>query len=123
VFLSNGIVPEIIPKMDLNDGIEAARQVLKVCYFDEMPTYEGLEHLRAYCRLWDEKVQAFKDRPSHDAHSHGADAFRYMALAVGKVAEMQPLQYTKSGLQSGATYGFTMNDLWDSQPKPSRRIG
>ena len=123
VFLSNGIVPEIIPKMDLNDGIEAARQVLKVCWFDELPTYEGLEHLRAYCRLWDEKVQAFKDRPNHDAHSHGADAFRYMALACGKVPEMQVLQSNKNGLQSGQTYGFSLEDLWDTQPKPTRRLG
>lgn len=123
VFLSNGIVPEIIPKMDLNDGIEAARQVLKVCWFDELPTYEGLEHLRAYCRLWDEKIQAFKDRPNHDAHSHGADAFRYMALAVGKTPELQVLHSQQNGLQSGQTYGFSMNDLWDCQHKPSRRLG
>lgn len=122
VFLSNGIIPEIIPRMDLQDGIEAARQVLKHCWFDEEATYDGLEHLRAYSRTWDEKTSSFKDRPNHDAHSHAADAFRYLALASGEVKGLQPLTNGMYGAESGANYSFCLEDLWNSQPQPSTRI-
>jgi len=47
----------------------------------------GLEALRAYRADFDEKAKTFHDRPRHDWSSHGADAFRYMALAW---REMQP---------------------------------
>jgi phage terminase large subunit len=123
VFLQNGIIPEIVPKMDLQDGIEAARQVIPLCWFDEGPTYEGLEHLRAYCRLWDEKTQAFKDRPNHDSHSHAADAFRYMALSCGAPSVLSVLTLEGTDAKKGAHYAFCLEDLWHSQPAPSRRIG
>lgn len=121
-FLANGIRPEIIPKMSLQDGIEAARQVIKKCWFDENKTYEGLEHLRAYSRTWDEKTASFKDRPNHDSHSHAADAFRYFALSCGDVGVLELLTPDPTDAKNRATYPFTLNDLWDSQPKPSTRI-
>lgn len=123
VFLANGIHPEIIPKMDLQDGIEAARQILPYCWFDEDRCYEGLEHLRAYSRTWDEKTQSFKDRPNHDAHSHASDAFRYLALASGDIPTGEVLTHRHHDGNNAATYKFSLNDLWDTAPKPSRRIG
>lgn len=123
VFLFNGIYPEIVPKMSLQDSIEAARQVIPFCWFNEERTYEGLEHLRAYSRTWDEKTSSFKDKPNHDAHSHAADAFRYMALSSGKVAELGLLTPEATGDIKRTTYGFNLEQLWESQPKPSRRIG
>ena len=123
VFLHNGIFPDIVPKMSVQDSIEAARQVLPFCWFNEERTYEGLEHLRAYSRTWDEKTSSFKDRPNHDSHSHAADAFRYMALSTGKVAEMGLLTGGANSEINRQTYGFSMDDLWDCQPKQSRRLG
>ena len=123
VFLYNGIYPDIVPKMALQDSIEAARQILPFCWFNEERTYEGLEHLRAYSRTWDEKTSSFKDRPNHDSHSHAADAFRYMALSTGKVAEMGLLTDDSNSGINRQTYGFTMDDLWDCQPKQSGRLG
>lgn len=123
VFLYNGIYPDIVPKMALQDSIEAARQILPFCWFNEEKTYEGLEHLRAYSRTWDEKTSSFKDRPNHDSHSHAADAFRYMALSTGKVAEMGLLTDDSNSGINRQTYGFTMDDLWDCQPKQSGRLG
>jgi hypothetical protein len=109
--------------MALQDSIEAARQVLPFCWFNEERTYEGLEHLRAYSRTWDEKTSSFKDRPNHDAHSHAADAFRYMALSSGKIAEMGLLTGGENSEINRQTYGFSLDQLWDSQPKASQRIG
>jgi phage terminase large subunit len=123
-FLANGIRPQMVPEMSLQDGIEAARMVLPFCWFDEGVTYEGLEHLRAYMRDWDEKTQTFRSRPKHDQHSHAADAFRYLALSAGKVmgkshqGHKMPTRTAK-----GAHYAYSLEDIWDTAPTQSTRIG
>ena len=122
-FLSAGIVPEIVPKMKFQDGVEAVRQVIPKCWFDEERTYEGLEHLRAYCREWDEKGGTFRDKPNHDAHSHGADAFRYLALSCGEFSSLVSLTNIETDTKTSTTYSFTLEDLWATQAAPSRRIG
>lgn len=40
----------IVPNLDVQDGIQAARKVLPRCWFDEEKCYEGLEALRQYQR-------------------------------------------------------------------------
>lgn len=64
------------------DGHNAVRAILPRCYFDEKKCEDGIEAMRQYRREWDEKKQAFKDRPLHDWTSHPADAFQTMALGV-----------------------------------------
>ena len=66
----------------MDDGIQAARSMLNKCWFDEEKTDRGVEALLQYRREYDEKGKAWRGRPLHDWTSHGADAFRY--LAVGK---------------------------------------
>lgn len=122
-FLSAGIVPKLIPKMNFQDGVEAVRQILPKCFFNEDTTYDGLEHLRAYCRLWDEKASAFKDRPNHDSHSHAADAFRYLALAAGELPMLKPLTRVPTDATTQTLYPFSLEDLFANQIPPSRRIG
>jgi len=122
VFLSNGIVPEIVPKMKFADGVEAVRQVIRGCWFDEERVYAGLEHLRAYCREWDEKAGTFRDRPSHDAHSHGADAFRYLALSCGEFNTSILLTESATDAKNTTLYSFSLEDLWATQSPASRRI-
>jgi len=120
-FLSAGVVPKIVPRMKLQDSIEAARQVLAACWFDEEKCYEGLEHLRAYCRIWDEKTGAFRNQPNHDAHSHGADSFRYLAAACGRVAQPEAA-VASDEVNQRATYGFCLEDLYAAQPQTRARI-
>ena len=125
-FLSSGIRPTIVPEMSLQDGIEAARLVLPSCWFDEERTYDGLDHLRAYMREWDEKSQTFRNKPKHDQHSHAADAFRYFALAARPVmrkAHPDPTISPKPDRARGAHYQFSLEDLWDCAPQQSARIG
>jgi hypothetical protein len=123
-FLQNGIRPQLVPEMSLQDGIEAARLVLQKCWFHEDATYEGLEHLRAYMREWDEKTQTYRNRPKHDQHSHASDAFRYLALAarpvVGKSEHVAKAAPVKAG---GTSYQFCLEDIWDTGPQPTQRIG
>ena len=80
-------IPRILPKQNVMDGINAARVTIGKAWFDGTKCYDGLEALRAYRADFDEKAKTFHDRPRHDWSSHGADAFRYMALAW---REMQP---------------------------------
>jgi hypothetical protein len=41
----------------------------------------GIEALKQYRREWDDKLKTFKRAPLHDWTSHGADAFRYLAMS------------------------------------------
>ena len=73
---------EIAPRLGLEDGIQQARAMIGKCWFDQKNCSRGIEALLQYRRQFDEKLKAWKSRPLHDWTSHGADAFRY--LAVGK---------------------------------------
>jgi len=123
-FLANGIQPRMVPEMSLQDGIEAARLVLPKCWFDEEPTYDGLDHLRAYMREWDERSQTYRNRPKHDQHSHASDAFRYLALAAGPVkGKTQRGPKITPSQAKGAHYAFSLDQIWDTAPQPEMRIG
>jgi len=123
-FLANGIRPNLVPEMSLQDGIEAARMIIPHCYFDEQGTYEGVEHLRAYMREWDEKTQTYRNRPKHDQHSHASDSFRYLALASRPTSRKSSRVTTISSLpKGGASYAFALNDIWDCQQVQSGRVG
>jgi phage terminase large subunit len=73
---------QIAPKLGVDDGIQAARSMIAKCWFDEERCDRGIEALRQYRREFDEKLKTWRGRPLHDWTSHGADAFRY--LAVGR---------------------------------------
>lgn len=76
-----GISFDVAPNVALEDGIEAARALLPKCYFDEKQAARGLDALRSYHKEFDEKNGAWKLKPLHDWSSHGADAWRYLALS------------------------------------------
>jgi len=80
-FLAAGFNVDIVPRLSVQHGIDAARLILPKCYFHPrcMP---GIEALRAYRRSFNEKTKAFSNQPLHDWSSHGADAFRYLCLTA-----------------------------------------
>ena len=71
---------EIAPKLAVEDGIQAARTMIPKCWFDADNCTRGIEALRQYRRDFDEKLKTWRGRPLHDWTSHGADAFRYLAV-------------------------------------------
>lgn len=85
-----GIYFEIAPKLSLEDGINAARIVFSRCYFEEEKCKEGLECLMNYRWDFNTRIDEFKAVPVHDWASHGADAFRYMAVMISR-KEQKPL--------------------------------
>ena len=73
-------VRRAVNSTQLGDDIETCRRFLGSCWFDEAKCQDGITCLDGYRKEWDEKLGAFKDRPLHDAASHGADAFRTGAV-------------------------------------------
>lgn len=66
VFQSLGIQVDIIPRQKVEDGIQAARNLLPLCWFDAVKCHRGLEALKEYSREWDDKAQVFKQKPKHN---------------------------------------------------------
>jgi hypothetical protein len=71
----------VVPKTGVDTGIESVREILPSCVFDEGKCAEGISHLEGYRKEWDDKRGCWKDKPLHDFTSHGADGFRYFAVA------------------------------------------
>ena len=68
--------------MSIDEGIELAREALPKCCFDSVKTEDGVKCLESYRKEWNDKLGCWRDRPLHDWASHGADAFRYLSMAI-----------------------------------------
>lgn len=69
-------------KLRLEDGIEAVRGIFPRLWIDETKCKGLIKCLENYRKEFDTKLETYKERPLHDKYSHGADAARYLALAV-----------------------------------------
>lgn len=67
------------------EGIQSVRSILSRCNFDEQKCSKGIKHLEAYRKLWDDRLGCYKNTPFHDAHSHAADSFRYLAIGLQNI--------------------------------------
>lgn len=76
----------VAPMLKVEDGIEAVRSILPLCWFDEDRTSEGRSALRNYHK------SKKSGRPIHNWASHPADAFR-----TGAVSLNQTLGFLSSG--------------------------
>ena len=91
---------EIAPKLMLNDGIEAVRHNFDNFWFDEMKCSVGINHLKAYSKVYDSRHRVYRNRPLHNQSSHCADALRY-GMAIGGSTQSNwedPLQTNTIGL-------------------------
>ena len=71
-----GLRFEVVSRVpDIRDAIEASRQVLPKCAFDEVECATGIKRLTNYRKEFDEKLGVWKSLPRHDESSHGASAF------------------------------------------------
>jgi len=77
-----GYKTQIMPRVPILDSINAARTIFPNCYFDREHTADGLACLRHYRYEVDPETKQFSRNPLHDHYSHGADAFRYIALMI-----------------------------------------
>lgn len=84
---SAGYKTVILPKVPVLDSINAARTILPNCWFDRENAADGLACLRHYRYEVDVDTGQFSRKPLHDHYSHGADAFRYIALMIKEPAK------------------------------------
>ena len=82
VLRESGLDVRVLPRLSVEDGIQAVRRMLPKCWFNMPQVKQGLDCLRNYRREYDEKRNVFYDKPMHDWASHGSDAFRYLALGM-----------------------------------------
>jgi hypothetical protein len=79
----HGLGPlRVVPRLPVEDGIEALRDVLRSSVFDEARCKTGIEALRHYRAEWNQARGAFIRQPLHDWASHAADAARQLALGL-----------------------------------------
>jgi phage terminase large subunit len=76
------VTPRIhgVAGVEVEEGISAARLLFSRCWFDETKCKAGLEALQHYRRDYNQRLNEFKATPVHDWASHGADAFRGLAV-------------------------------------------
>lgn len=72
---------ESLTIMNIESGIKASRMAFPRIYFDKNKSARLIECLKRYKRAINRRTQE-AGNPLHDEYSHGADAFRYMCLAV-----------------------------------------
>jgi len=112
---------KIAPNLKLQDGIQASRLALTRAWFDHKCN-DGIECLRQYQREYDEDKKVFRDKPRHDWTSHGADAFRYLALTWKDEAKIVTAEDPIRGVFVGQT-DVSLNELWkETKVKTDNRI-
>lgn len=122
-----------VPEEKLYQGIQATRKTLPFMRIHSTNCYNGLEALKAYSKKWNSKLATFGREPKHDWASHSADAMRYLSLVVRdeditKSAEKKATKQTPAEAKAAwlaasevntnqrATYGFSLDDIWDLGP-------
>ena len=80
-----GRAPEMTPNIEVEQGIRTARLVFPRVWFNDTPGVQRLvECLKRYRRNVSRSTGE-AGTPRHDEFSHGADAFRYLALVADQL--------------------------------------
>lgn len=76
-----GLQFEIVPRVkDKQDSIQAARNFIPICWFDEEKCARGIDCLDNYRKRWSDVLGTYLKDPLHDEYSDGADAFQTLAM-------------------------------------------
>lgn len=79
IFQNMGLQTDIAPKLQLYEGIEQSRNLIKHLWIDKHHALTLYEALASYRSEKDETTGVVRLQPVHDWASHWADAWRYMA--------------------------------------------
>jgi phage terminase large subunit len=79
---ASGRSVRIVPRLSVTDGINAAREIFPNVWIDKDKCADGLNALRHYRFEVIQDSGTFSRQPVHDWASHGADAFRYLAVGL-----------------------------------------
>lgn len=102
----------IVPHLDRQEGIQAARKTFQRTRFHATHCALGLAALRQYHREWDAELKKYTDVPVHDWSSHGADAWRYVSLSwkaerpqIQELTDAEQVQRLVAQSPTGQTFG------------------
>lgn len=116
-------------RLPLEDGLSAVRMVLPRCWFDSEKTERGREALQGYRYRRNTRLDEYdRHAPEHDWASHGADAFRLMALQhwtpsakdVAKFGQRQALQELVMAQRQSRVVGGTGETLAEAAARVSK---
>lgn len=82
---NHGLQFHIAPKLSIQEGIDAVRNLLHKCWFDGEKCAQGIKCLENYTKKWNESLGAYSDAPLHNHFSHGADSFRMLAVCIDEI--------------------------------------
>ena len=101
----------IAPRLDRQEGIQAARKTFPYCRFHSIRCADGLENLKSYHREWDAEKKIFLDNPLHDFSSHSADSWRTLSTTWKFTNPKQPESTLEDSLYKGSILAQTFGDL------------
>lgn len=83
---------------DINEGIHMVRMMFNKCRFDEEKCDVGINRLEHYRKEWNDKTEAYRDRPLHSEASNGADAFRQCAQGYRTATAPRRARRSRGGM-------------------------
>lgn len=97
--------------MNVNSDINVTRAFMRRCIWDKVRCNDGLEALRSYSKKWNDSTRMFSDSPHHNWASHGADAFRYLAVGYSEDYNLKLPQCNNNGIPTftGAMKGVNIS--------------
>lgn len=101
---------EVVPVIDdVTHGIQLTRAAFGQAWFDEKGCSDGIDHLSAYRKTWNERIGCWSDTPRHDIHSEAADSFRQFGQMLDKLTagkkERKPLKTIPTAHSAGGWMG------------------
>jgi hypothetical protein len=78
-----------VQKTELIPGIDAVRNMLNRCWFDERKCSIGIKALENYKKNWNSRAACWASDPLHNWASHGSDAFRTIATGLHYIKGQQ----------------------------------
>lgn len=73
---------DVAPKLPIMDGIDAVRNIFGRLWIDKEKCKAGINALKNYRKVYDEKRKTYLNTPYHDWSSNAADAIRTLATAL-----------------------------------------
>lgn len=97
---ANGRKVRIVPRLAIEDGINAVRQAFPRLWVDAERCKRGIECLQNYRREYNDKMGEFKAQPVHDRWSHGSDSARYLCVGLRDMNTKVPVVKLKPKFNS-----------------------
>ena len=94
-----GIKFEVIPRLNVSDGIAATKRMLSRTWIDKKRCQIFLDYIAQYRPEWNDKRGAFSDTPYHDFTSHAADVLRGAAIIEKKMTNKEGRRFKQKPYQ------------------------